>query len=153
MSHTLKLNAELGVIVLRVKQSLSFDEVRSIFVEMVRLPGFKEGLCLVADFRGSGTSLTGDDMRNLATLARQRDTAWGDTKWSFVASSDTMYGLSRMFMALTDELHVDTHVFRDIKAANGWLGLTVDVEEILIQTPDDEMLGVRSRSGPTFTPS
>lgn len=147
MSHTLKLNTELGVVVLRVSQSLSFDEVRSIFVEMVRLPGFKEGLCLVADFRGSGTSLTGDDMRQLAFLAREKDSAWGDTKWCFVASSDTMYGLSRMYMALTDELHVDTHVFRDIKTANGWLGLTVDVEEILIQTPDDEMLAARSRSG------
>ena len=149
MSHTLKLNTELEVIVLRVKQSLSFEEVRSIFVEMVRLPGFKEGLCLVADFRGSGTSLTGDDMRKLADLARQKDAAWGDTKWAFVASSDVMYGLSRMYMALTGELQVDTHVFRDIKTANGWLGLTVDVEEILIQTPDDEILAARSRSGTT----
>lgn len=148
MSHTLKLNTELGVIVLRVRQSLSFDEVRSIFADMVRLPSFKEGLCLVADLRGSGTSLTGDDMRALAALAREKDAAWGDTKWAFVASSDTMYGLSRMFMALTDELQVDTHVFRDIEAANGWLGLAVDVEEILMQTPDDEMLAVRSRSGP-----
>ncbi len=148
MSHTLKLNAELGVIVLRVKQSLSFDEVRSIFVEMVRLPGFKEGLCLVADLRGSGTSLTGDDMRNLAALAREKDAAWGDTKWSFIASSDSMYGLSRMFMALTDEFQVETHVFRDIEAADGWLGLTVNIEEILMQTPDDEMLASRSRGEP-----
>lgn len=148
MSHTLKLNIELGVIVLRAKQILSFNEIRGILAEMVRLPGFREGLCLVADFRGSGTSLTAEDMRLLADWARGTDAAWGDTKWSIIASSDTLFGLSRMFMSLTDELQVDTHVFRDIHAANGWLGLAVDVEEILMQTPDDEMLAVRSRSGP-----
>lgn len=148
MSHTLKFNTELGVIVLRAKQSLGFDEVRSIFLEMVRLPGFKEGLSLVADFRGSGTSLTGDHMRQLAVLARETDAAWGDTKWSIIAANDALFGLSRMFVSLTDELQVDTHVFRDIGEANGWLGLAVDVEEILMQTPDDDMLAVRSRSGP-----
>ncbi len=137
MSHTLKLNTELGVIVLRVKQNLSVAEVRSIFVEMVHLPGFKEGLCLVADFRGSGTSLTGEDMRQLAAFSRETDAAWGDTKWSFIASSDTMYGLSRMFIAHTDQLQVTTHVFRDVDAANGWLDLGVDVDEILIRTPDN----------------
>lgn len=150
MSHTLKLNTELGVIVLRAKKNLSFDEIRGILVEMVRLPGFREGLCLVADFRGSGTSLTGEDMRQLAVLARRTDAAWGDTRWSIIAASDTLFGLSRMFVSLTDALQVDTHVFRDIRAANGWLGLAVDVEEILMQTPDDEMLAVRERSGPTI---
>ncbi|MDP1961179.1 MAG: hypothetical protein Q8K93_03160 [Reyranella sp.] len=137
MSHTLKLNIELGVIVLRAKQSMSFEEIRGVFVEMVRLPGFKEGLCLVADFRGSGTILTGEDIRNLAAFAERTDHAWGDTKWCIVASSDTMFGLSRMFSSLTDQLQVDTHVFRDIEAANGWLGLAVDVEGILAQTPDE----------------
>jgi hypothetical protein len=54
-----------------------------------------------------------------------------------------------MFVSLTDELQVDTHVFRDIVEANGWLGLAVDVEEILMQTPDDDMLAVRALSGAT----
>jgi hypothetical protein len=137
MSHTLKLNIELGVIVLRAKQSLSFSEIRDIFGEMVRLPGFREGLCLVADFRGSGTSLTGEDIRQLAIWARRTDAAWGDTKWSIIASSDALYGLSRMFSSLTDELQVETHVFRDVEAADGWLGLGVEADEILARTPDD----------------
>lgn len=137
MSHTLKLNTELGVIVLRAKQSMSLEEIRGVFAEMVRLPGFKEGLCLVADFRGSGTTLTGEDIRNLAVFAERTDRAWGDTKWCIVASSDTLYGLSRMFSSLTDRLQVDTQVFRDIEAANGWLGRAVDVEGILAQTPDE----------------
>jgi hypothetical protein len=149
MSHTLKLNTELGVIVLRAKQSLGFDELRGIFLEMVRLPGFKEGLSLVADLRGSGTSLTGEHVRQLAVLARDTDAAWGNTKWSIIAANDTLFGLSRMFVSLTDQLQVDTHVFRNIDEANGWLGLAVDVEEILMQTPDDDMLAVRALAGAT----
>ena len=138
MSHTLKLNIELGVIVLRAKQNLSFNEIRSIFGELVRLPGFREGLCLVADFRGSGTSLTGEDMRQLADWARTTDAAWGDTKWSIIASSDVLYGLSRMYTTLTDQLQVETHVFRDVETADGWLGIGVEADEILARTPDDE---------------
>lgn len=136
MSHTIKLNEELGVIVLRAKRSIDVAEIVAAFDEMVHLPRFREGLSLVIDFRGSETPLSGDDMRQLAEYARRSDAKWGTTKWSFLASADTTYGLSRMFMALTSQHQVETHVFRTLTDANGWLGLGVDVDEILARTPD-----------------
>ncbi|MEI7871138.1 MAG: hypothetical protein WCK95_03415 [Alphaproteobacteria bacterium] len=136
MSHTIRLNEELGVIVLRAKRSMDIFEVQAAFDEMVRLPGFREGLSLVVDFRGSETPLSGADVRQLADYARRADAKWGTTKWSFVASGNTTYGLSRMFMALTSQHQVETQVFRTLADANGWLGLGVDVEEILVRTPD-----------------
>lgn len=136
MSHTLTLNDELGVIVLRAKEAMSFDEFCGVFKEMVRLPGFREGLSLVADLRGSGTKLTGENIRQLAAHARATDAAWGDTKWSIIAADDLMFGLSRMFGALTDDHQIDTHVFRDVEKADGWLGLGVETHEILARTPE-----------------
>ncbi len=136
MFHTLTLNNDLGVIVLRAKESMTFDELRLVFREMVRLPGFKQGLCLVAEFRGSGTVLTGEDVRQLEAHARLTDAAWGDTKWSIIASDDLLYGLSRMFGTLTEGNQVTTHVFRSVKAADDWMDLGVGVDEILAQTPD-----------------
>ena len=137
MSHTLKLNKDLGVIVLRAKRAMSFDEIRRVFGEMVRLADFREGLCLVADFRGSGTAISSEEIKQLAARAGEIDAAWGATRWAIIASDDLLYGLSRMFSALTDRHRVTTHVFRSLEAADDWLGLGVEVKEILVRTPDD----------------
>ena len=136
MSHTIRLNDDLGVIVLRAKRSMDVLEIEAAFAEILHLPGFREGLSLVVDFRGSETPITGAEVRQLAQYAKRADAKWGTTKWSFLASADLAYGLSRVFMALTSEHQVETHVFRNIVEANGWLGLGADVEQILIRTPD-----------------
>lgn len=136
MSHTIKLNEELGVLVLRAKRSMDVVEIKTAFDEMVRLPGFREGLSLIVDFRGSETPVSGPEVRQLAEYAKRAGARWGATKWAFLASTDTAYGLSRIFMALTSEHQVETHVFRNLADANGWLGLGVNVDEILVRTPD-----------------
>lgn len=136
MSHTIRLNEDLGVIVLRAKRSMDVLEIQAAFAEILQLPGFREGLSLIVDFRGSETPISGGEVRQLAEYARSADARWGTTKWAFLASADLAYGLSRIFMALTSEHQVETHVFRNLVQANGWLGLGVDVDEILIRTPD-----------------
>jgi hypothetical protein len=136
MSYTLTINDGLGVIVLRAKQPMTFEEIRMVFVEMVSLPDFKEGMCLVADFRGSNTTLSADHVRRLTVHALHTDSAWGNTKWAFLASDSLMYGLSRMFGTLTDEHQVTTHVFRTVMEADGWLGIGIEMDEILARTPE-----------------
>ncbi len=139
MSYSIVLNKDLGVVVLRAKEAMTIDELRLVFSDTVRMPGFRRGLCLVADFRGSGTVLSADDVRQLALHADKTDAAWGDTKWSILASSAVMFGLSRMFAALTDEHQVTTHVFRTVVEADGWLGLGIEMEEILERTPEHSL--------------
>jgi len=136
MSHTIRLNDDLGVIVLRAKKCMDIAEIQTAFGEMVHLPGFREGLSLVVDFRGSETPISAAEVRQLAEYARRADAKWGTTKWAFLASADLAYGLSRIFMALTSEHQVETHVFRNLDDADGWLGIGVDVDEILVRTPD-----------------
>ena len=136
MSHSIRLNEDLGVIVLRAKRSMDVGEIQAAFVEMVHLPGFREGLSLVVDFRASETPVSGAEVRQLADYARSTDAKWGTTKWAVLASADMTYGLSRIFMALTSEHRVETHVFRNLGDADGWLGLGVNVDQILIRTPD-----------------
>ncbi|MEK7993806.1 MAG: hypothetical protein AAB403_08405, partial [Planctomycetota bacterium] len=86
MSHTIKLNEELGVIVLRAKRSMDVVEIKTAFDEMVHLPGFREGLSLIVDFRGSETPVSGPEVRQLAEYAQRADAKWGTTKWAFLAS-------------------------------------------------------------------
>jgi hypothetical protein len=123
MSHSVKLDQERGVIVLRYSGIVSVEEIQNVLDELVALPGFRNGLRLVADFRKSTTPLTGADVRELARYAERSDAAWGTTKWALIASNDTTFGLARMYMALTDGYRVTTHVFRDPGKAERWLGL------------------------------
>lgn len=136
MPHTIRFNKDLGVIVLRAKHSMDVVELEAAFAELLRLEGFREGLSLIVDFRGSTTPLTSVELRRLADHAARTDAQWGDTKWSFLASADVTFGLSRMFMALTSKHQVETHVFRTLYEADDWLGLGVQIEEILARTPD-----------------
>ena len=136
LAHTTRLNDDLGVIVVRARHTMNAVEIAGAMDELVKLPGFREGLCLVVDFRGSATPITGDEIRYLAEYAERSDAKWGDTKWSFLTASDETYGLSRMFIAHTSEHAVTTHVFRTVKEADGWLGIGVEMDEILARTPD-----------------
>ncbi|MDF1554178.1 MAG: hypothetical protein P1P84_13995 [Deferrisomatales bacterium] len=40
---------------------------------------------------------------------------------AIVVSSDVEYGMARMYMALTDQIHPQTNVFRDTNEALEWL--------------------------------
>jgi hypothetical protein len=135
MSHSIKLNDAFDVIVLRSTGKVDFTELQNDLDELVRMPGFREGLSLVADFRGSSTPVTAAEIVKLADYAKRTDAKWGVTKWAIIAADDLTFGLTRMFMAMTEDYDVTTQVFRDAVKADGWLGLGIDVEEILKKTP------------------
>ncbi len=136
MSHTLSFNHGLDVVVLRVTQVVDIVELQKALGEIVHLSGFKEGLCLVIDLRKCKTALSAADMRQLAEHAESADAKWGKTKWLILASSDLAYGLSRMFIALSEKHEVETKVFRNLVQADDWLGLGVELEEVLRRTPE-----------------
>jgi hypothetical protein len=136
MSHSIKLNEDLGVIVLRYRGSADFVEIKNVFDELVRIPGFKPGVKLIADFRGATKPLTDDEIRKLSDYAKSTDANWGATKWAFIASKEITFGLARMFVALTDDCTVTTHAFRSAIEADDWFEIGIEMEKILEQTPD-----------------
>lgn len=42
---------------------------------------------------------------------------------AIVVSTDVEYGMARMYMAYTDNVHPNTQVFRSIESARKWLGM------------------------------
>ncbi len=135
MSHTIVLNRELGVIVLRATERMDFGELSSIFAEILTLPGFTPGLSLVADFREGRTQVSTAEIRQLSGVAHAMDGQWGVAKWAILTANDLTYALGRMFGTLTSDCKVTTQVFRDLGADGDWLGLGVGMEEILERTP------------------
>ena len=147
MSHTCTFNEALGVFVLRAKRSMDVHELKLAFDEVALHSGFKADLSLVVDLRGPPNVLTTDDIRHLATYVQRIDANWGHTKWSILVSSDVAYGLSRMFMAHTSDFEVTTNVFRTLVEADDWLGLGVEMDEILRLTPELALSAERETRG------
>ena len=131
MPHRITFVPELEVVVARFSGEISLPELEKALDEVTREPWFHSHLKLIADFRGCSTAMSGDDVHTFATYAKRADVAWGDTKWAILASSDLIYGLSRIYMAITAEYHVQTHVFRSAQESDDWLGLGVGIDEAL----------------------
>jgi hypothetical protein len=136
MSHTIRLNGVLGVIVLRFRACVDFSEIRKVFDGLVLIPGFKAGLSLVADFRDNSPPLTGAETARFADCVGRTEADWGATKWVFIAAKDTSFGLARSFSLLTSNYNIQTKAFRNASEADDWLGLGTDVEDILALTPE-----------------
>jgi hypothetical protein len=136
MPHSLRFNHELGVIVMRPQKTLDLPALEAALDKAVHLPGFKEGVCLVIDFRVVKPALSPADIRRLVEYTNKSDFKWGRTKWIFIADDDVTYGLSRMYVALAERHEVTTHVFRNLIKADDWLGLGMDITEILSRTPE-----------------
>jgi len=82
------------------------------------------------------TPLTADEVGKLADYAKRTDAKWGVTKWAIIAADDLTFGLTRMYMALTEDYHVTTNVFGDAIKADDWHGLGIEMEQFLRQTLD-----------------
>ena len=122
MPHRITFVPELEVVVGRFSGSISLAELENALDEVAREPWFHSRLKLIADFRGCSTAMTGNEVHTFAGYARRADLAWGDTRWAVLASSDLIYGLSRIYMAITAGYQVQTHVFRTAQEADDWLG-------------------------------
>lgn len=135
MGHTIVLNRELGVIVLRATERMDFAELGRVFAEILSVPGFTPGVSLVADFREGQTQVSTEQIRQLAGIAQAMDGQWGVAKWAILTGNDLTYALVRMFGTLTSDCKVTTQGFRDLAAAGEWLDLGVGMDEIFERTP------------------
>ena len=132
MAHSVRILDNLGLVVFKYWDDVNYNEIQNVFDETVKMPGFRANLKAIADFRDANTTMTGKEVQRLASYAQKIDPLWGDTKWAILAPSDLIYGLSRMYSALTSDYEVQTHVFRTVDQANDWLGVGMPVKDILL---------------------
>jgi len=131
MAHQIKLNTELGVVAVRYTGTVSSEEITAVMDESVHLPGFHKGLKAIGDFRECDVSIGSLEMTTLVAFAKRHDLEWGDTRSALIANKDCIYGLARMFIAKTNEMHVETRVFRTASEADDWLGIGVSLDQAL----------------------
>lgn len=79
------------------------------------------GMRVLVDSRKVVPADSCEVVKHLAAVARATAEDLGCGALALVVNSDVGYGMARMYMALTEERHPNTQVFRDYDEAVSWL--------------------------------
>jgi len=126
MPHRTEVQPNFNLVAVHCWGDITQTEIETALTEMPQMEGFRAGLNLLVDFRGCTTPIGWWQIRHLADYARHGEQAWGRSKWAIVVSSDLVYGLVRVFVALANTGNVSSQVFRDLDKALAWLETEAD---------------------------
>jgi hypothetical protein len=121
MSVTYQLNRKAGFIETQCTGDVTFEEVMGHFRELESDPLLPERLDVFLDL-DKMTSVPGSDQ--LREVAGAVDRLRAKVEWrscAILASSDAIFGISRMFEVFADGLFARTRVFRRREEAERWL--------------------------------
>jgi hypothetical protein len=116
-----EIDRELGLIRTRCRGNVTFAEVLGHFRELENDPSLPARLDVLLDLTGMQSIPESDQVSSAAREVEvlRRKVAWGAC--AIVASSDILFGMSRMFHALVEAQFANSNVFRDLAGAERWL--------------------------------
>jgi hypothetical protein len=84
-------------------------------------PGFRPGLNTLCDFSAATSTPTMAELHEIVSIVERHSAAIGKKKLAVVAPRPVTFGVARRFQTLADTGPLDVGVFRDRRAALGWL--------------------------------
>ena len=123
MAFEFEIDTTEGIMCKRGTGSVTVDDIHAQLAAEMEHPDFKPGLRRLVDYRFLEPRLSAEDVEAIAaTMGRLQD-RFGSARWAIVTNSDLVYGLTRMYMAFSDDSPIEVSVFREMDAARDWLGL------------------------------
>ena len=116
-----KIDKNADLVVYTVSGKVSAVDIKEIIELFYQGNVFKYVLWDITE--GDLSSLTADDVQNLASTPREHSEKRIGGKTALVAAKDAAFGLARMFEILTEHKNFsfETHVFRSMDEATKWL--------------------------------
>lgn len=107
----------------RPNSVVTSDLILSILQELYSLEAYRsEKIAGLWDLRGCSSDLNYEKLQKITSyIALHYDSSWSHTYTAIVADEDLIYGLSRMYEMMTDDLPTITRIFRNIDDAQKWL--------------------------------
>ncbi|PYN87176.1 MAG: hypothetical protein DMD87_14890 [Candidatus Rokuibacteriota bacterium] len=87
----------------------------------LRDPGFRPGPRTLCDFSEVTSTPTMKELREIVSIVDEHAAAIGKKKLAVIASRPVTFGVARQFQTLADFGPLDVEVFKDRRAALGWL--------------------------------
>ena len=124
MPVSYEIDRAAGRIETRCTGDVTLDEVMRHFEELEADPSTPGRLDVLLDLDGM-TSVP--ERTNLRQVTQAVDRLTARLRWgacAIVATSDVLFGMSRMFAVFAEGLFAQTQVFRERRAAEHWLATT-----------------------------
>jgi hypothetical protein len=89
--------------------------------EWLRDPDYRPGLNTLCDFSEATSTPTMAELREIISIVDLHAAAIGKKKLAVIATKPVTFGVARQFQTLADTGPLDVGVFKDRRAALGWL--------------------------------
>jgi hypothetical protein len=125
MCHSINLDKNRRLVQVTAWGMVNRDELIEIFIEAVKHQDWNAGFNMLCDFNKIlNFDVTSDDIYKIIEWQESVDAMIGDGKCAFIAGSDLVYGMSRMWQTLSSGRSQKVGVFRQMNDAIIWLGST-----------------------------
>lgn len=101
---------------------IKFNDINSYFLSIGEL-NLKQNYRVLADYSNATLELSSNDINQMATRREQVDSnSISRVKIAVYCSQDLVFGIGRMYEALTDDEKYEIMIFRSYEEACNWLG-------------------------------
>lgn len=121
MPLTYRIDSDAGLLIVigegRITQAERIDAINGWFGD----PAFRPGLNTLCDFSATTSTPTMPELREIITLVDRHTAKIGRKKLAVIATRAVTFGVARQFQILADSGPLNVSVFKDRRAALGWL--------------------------------
>ena len=109
----IEVDSRRGLVLVTPATSITVDDARIAFKEIVGMPEFHKGMPSLWDLRYTELMhINAKDNKTLSEFANEIKEQRGVARIAIVVGSDLGFGLARMFELLNEATHLQARVFR-----------------------------------------
>lgn len=126
MPTSFRIDKDAGVVYRTITGETSTDDLIESYTSMLEHPDFRPGMTALTDMRENRSSAYRRDVLRIADFARAHHDKIGHLRIAVVVSSSASYGTMRELKAELEESPIEIGLFRDLSAAEEWLGIPIE---------------------------
>jgi hypothetical protein len=115
------IDADAGMLLVVAEGTFSQSERIAAIRQWLSDSDFRPGLSTLCDFSAASSTPTMAELREIVSLVDRHAAAIGSKKLAVIATQPVTFGVARQFQTLADAGPLNVGVFRDRRAALGWL--------------------------------
>ena len=115
------IDSNAGMLMVVGEGTISQSERLAAMRGWLRDPGFRPGLNTLCDFSAATSTPTMAELHEIVSVVERHAAEIGKKKLAVVAPRPVTFGVARQFQTLADTGPLDVGVFKDRRAALGWL--------------------------------
>jgi hypothetical protein len=121
MPLTYRIDTDAQMLLIVGEGAITQAERLEAVREWLRDPDFRPGLNTLCDLSAVSSAPTMAELQEIVSLVDRHSSTIGSKKLAVVAPRPVTFGVARQFQTLADDGPLDVGVFKDRRAALGWL--------------------------------